>query len=87
MRANELLEPALREAGGRREERDLHHPWSPTDLDRARDRGAILDLGNRPLEQRGRPKLVESSAQSHDEELQRRLWAVSEELTGVSFPV
>lgn len=39
------------------------------------------------LEQRGRPKLVESSAQSHDEELQRKLWAVSEELTGVSFPV
>ncbi|OBH57800.1 SDR family NAD(P)-dependent oxidoreductase [Mycobacterium sp. E2479] len=39
------------------------------------------------LEQRGRPKLVNSSAQSHDEELQRRLWAVSEELTGVSFPV
>jgi len=38
-------------------------------------------------EQRGRPKLVESSAQSHDEELQRRLWAVSEELTGVNFPV
>jgi NAD(P)-dependent dehydrogenase (short-subunit alcohol dehydrogenase family) len=39
------------------------------------------------LEQRGRPKLVRSSAQSHDEELQRRLWAVSEELTGVSFGV
>ncbi|CAG7028344.1 SDR family NAD(P)-dependent oxidoreductase [Mycobacterium avium subsp. paratuberculosis] len=39
------------------------------------------------LEQRGRPKLVESSAQSHDEQLQRRLWAVSEELTGVHFPV
>jgi NAD(P)-dependent dehydrogenase (short-subunit alcohol dehydrogenase family) len=38
------------------------------------------------FEQRGRPKLVKSSAQSHDEELQRRLWAVSEELTGVSFP-
>jgi NAD(P)-dependent dehydrogenase (short-subunit alcohol dehydrogenase family) len=38
-------------------------------------------------EQRGYPKLVESSAQSHDEELQRRLWSVSEELTGVSFPV
>jgi NAD(P)-dependent dehydrogenase (short-subunit alcohol dehydrogenase family) len=29
-------------------------------------------------EQRGHPKLVKSSAQSHDEELQRRLWAVSE---------
>jgi NAD(P)-dependent dehydrogenase (short-subunit alcohol dehydrogenase family) len=39
------------------------------------------------LEQRGRPKVVKSSAQSHDEELQRRLWAVSEELTGVSFPI
>ncbi len=39
------------------------------------------------LEQRGRPKLINSSAQSHDEELQRRLWAVSEELTGVSFGV
>ncbi|MGO9386322.1 MAG: SDR family NAD(P)-dependent oxidoreductase [Mycobacterium sp.] len=39
------------------------------------------------LEQRGHPKIVQSSAQSHDEELQRRLWAVSEELTGVSFGV
>ncbi|HUH68052.1 MAG TPA: SDR family NAD(P)-dependent oxidoreductase [Mycobacterium sp.] len=38
-------------------------------------------------EQRGHPKLVKSSAESHDGELQRRLWAVSEELTGVSFPV
>jgi NAD(P)-dependent dehydrogenase (short-subunit alcohol dehydrogenase family) len=38
-------------------------------------------------EQRGHPKLVRSSKQSHDPELQRRLWAVSEELTGVSFPV
>jgi NAD(P)-dependent dehydrogenase (short-subunit alcohol dehydrogenase family) len=38
-------------------------------------------------QQRGHPKLVESSAQSHDEGLQRRLWTVSEELTGVNFPV
>jgi NAD(P)-dependent dehydrogenase (short-subunit alcohol dehydrogenase family) len=38
-------------------------------------------------EQRGHPKLVKSSAQSHDEDLQRRLWTVSEELTGVNFPV
>ena len=38
-------------------------------------------------EQRGHPKLVNSSAQSHDEDLQRRLWAVSEELTGVTFPL
>jgi NAD(P)-dependent dehydrogenase (short-subunit alcohol dehydrogenase family) len=39
------------------------------------------------LEQRGHPKVVESSAQSHDEDLQRRLWAVSEQLTGVRFGV
>jgi hypothetical protein len=38
-------------------------------------------------EQRGHPKVVESSAQSHDEDIQRRLWTVSEELTGVTFPV
>ncbi len=36
-------------------------------------------------EQRGHPKVVSSSAQSHDEDLQRRLWKVSEELTGVSY--
>lgn len=38
-------------------------------------------------EVRGYPKVVRSSAQSHDVELQRRLWTVSEELTGVTFPV
>lgn len=38
-------------------------------------------------EQRGHPKVVHSSKQSHSEDLQRRLWQVSEELTGVSFPV
>jgi len=36
---------------------------------------------------RGYPKLVGSSAQSHDEKLQQRLWTVSEELTGVTFSV
>ncbi|GAB7144773.1 SDR family NAD(P)-dependent oxidoreductase [Mycobacterium riyadhense] len=36
---------------------------------------------------RGYPKVVTSSAQSHDAGLQRRLWAVSEELTGVVYPV
>ena len=34
-------------------------------------------------EQRGYPKVVASSAASHDTEAQRRLWAVSEELTSV----
>jgi NAD(P)-dependent dehydrogenase (short-subunit alcohol dehydrogenase family) len=38
-------------------------------------------------EVRGHPKLVKSSGQSHDESLQRRLWTVSEELTGVTYPV
>lgn len=35
----------------------------------------------------GHPKVVASSAKSHDAERQRRLWAVSEELTGVVYPV
>ncbi|HEY2833684.1 MAG TPA: SDR family NAD(P)-dependent oxidoreductase [Sporichthyaceae bacterium] len=40
-----------------------------------------------PGELRGAPRVVKSSAQSHDAALQQRLWAVSEELTGVQFPV
>jgi len=36
---------------------------------------------------RGYPKLARSSRQSHDAAIQRRLWTVSEELTGVTFPV
>lgn len=35
----------------------------------------------------GYPKIVSSSAKSHDIDRQRRLWAVSEELTGVTYPV
>ena len=38
-------------------------------------------------EQRGHPKLVQSNRKSHDEDVARRLWTVSEELTGVTFPV
>jgi NAD(P)-dependent dehydrogenase (short-subunit alcohol dehydrogenase family) len=38
-------------------------------------------------EQRGYPKVVASSQASHDIEAQRRLWTVSEQLTGVEFPV
>jgi hypothetical protein len=38
-------------------------------------------------EMRGHPTVVDSSKQSHDAELQRRLWAVSEQLTGVTFPL
>lgn len=39
------------------------------------------------LETRGYPKIVESSPQSHDTTIQQRLWTVSEQLTGVTFPV
>jgi len=39
------------------------------------------------MESRGYPTLVRSSAQSHDADTQRRLWTISEELTGVTYPV
>ncbi|OBI43995.1 SDR family NAD(P)-dependent oxidoreductase [Mycobacterium sp. E796] len=42
---------------------------------------------SRLWELKGFPKQVTSSARSHDGDVQRRLWAVCEELTGVSFPV
>ncbi|WP_430336067.1 SDR family NAD(P)-dependent oxidoreductase [Rhodococcus sp. ACT016] len=36
---------------------------------------------------RGYPEPVSSSKQSHDTDLARRLWQVSEELTGVTYPI
>jgi NAD(P)-dependent dehydrogenase (short-subunit alcohol dehydrogenase family) len=36
---------------------------------------------------RGYPKVVRSSRKSHDVQRQRRLWTVSEELTGVVYPI
>ncbi|MEW2443995.1 SDR family NAD(P)-dependent oxidoreductase [Micromonospora marina] len=38
-------------------------------------------------EVKGHPRLVTSSPQSYDVALQQRLWAASEDLTGVRFPV
>jgi hypothetical protein len=38
-------------------------------------------------ELRGHPVPVESTDRSHDQELQQGLWARSETLTGVTFPV
>ncbi|MGW0507517.1 SDR family NAD(P)-dependent oxidoreductase [Micromonospora sp. NPDC003241] len=35
----------------------------------------------------GHPRLVTSSPKSHDMAVQKRLWTVSEDLTGVTFPV
>jgi NAD(P)-dependent dehydrogenase (short-subunit alcohol dehydrogenase family) len=40
-----------------------------------------------PLGARGYPTLAQSSRQSHDTALQHRLWTVSEQLTGITFPV
>lgn len=37
------------------------------------------------MEMRGYPKVVSSNRRSHDTAVQRRLWTVSEELTGVPF--
>ncbi|MFE3993944.1 SDR family NAD(P)-dependent oxidoreductase [Streptomyces goshikiensis] len=39
------------------------------------------------LQVKGHPQLVTSSAQSYETAVQQRLWAVSEDLTGVTFPV
>jgi NAD(P)-dependent dehydrogenase (short-subunit alcohol dehydrogenase family) len=38
------------------------------------------------LEMRGYPKVVSSNGRSHDTDVQRRLWTVSEELTRVVYP-
>ena len=38
-------------------------------------------------EVRGHPRLVTSSEESYDAAVQQRLWAASEDLTGVTFPV
>ncbi|GAA1022001.1 putative short-chain dehydrogenase/reductase [Acrocarpospora pleiomorpha] len=38
-------------------------------------------------ESKGLPKVVKSSARSYDVAAQRRLWTISEDLTGVTFPV
>jgi AcrR family transcriptional regulator len=38
-------------------------------------------------ESSGYPKVVKSVEQSHDVSAQRRLWTISENLTGVSYPV
>ncbi|HET6736320.1 SDR family NAD(P)-dependent oxidoreductase [Mycobacterium sp.] len=45
-------------------------------------------LGPSKLAQtRGAPRVVKAGRRAHDEAAQRRLWAISEELTGVTFPV
>ena len=36
-------------------------------------------------EQRGYPKKVESNELSHDKNIAKKLWVVSEEMTGVKF--
>ena len=66
-------------------------PWAPCRTLRAATDPAVLGgqyYGPDGLGQtRGYPKIVGSSKKSHDVDRQRRLWAVSEELTGVAYPV
>lgn len=54
--------------------------------DPAVEGGQYYGPGNRG-EIKGFPRLVTSSPDSHDQAVQERLWTVSEELTGVRFPV
>lgn len=42
---------------------------------------------DRMLETRGHPRVVASSEKSYDMTIQQRLWAASEQLTAVTFPV
>jgi NAD(P)-dependent dehydrogenase (short-subunit alcohol dehydrogenase family) len=48
-------------------------------------RGSDYIGPDRLMGQRGFPKKVKSNARSHDQAVAARLWAVSEELTGVSY--
>ena len=49
-------------------------------------RGATVVLAGR-LQYTGRPVRVESSGPSHDMAAARRLWELSEQLTGVSYRI
>jgi len=48
--------------------------------------GEYYGPGN-AMQTKGRPRLVGSSHRSHDAELARRLWAESERMTGVRYPL
>ncbi len=39
------------------------------------------------METQGPPKIVTSSERSHEQETQQRLWAASESMTGVAYPI
>ena len=39
------------------------------------------------METRGHPVVVKSSDRSHERDTQDRLWAASEQLTGVTYPM
>ncbi|MEU4155245.1 SDR family NAD(P)-dependent oxidoreductase [Actinoplanes sp. NPDC026670] len=54
--------------------------------DPAVDGGQYYGPGGRG-ELRGHPRPVSSSPASHDTAVQRRLWSISETLTGVNFPI
>jgi len=60
--------------------------------DSIREQGVMQPILVRPVEGGrfeiiGHPRLVTSSPESYEVAVQQRLWAVSEDLTGVKFPV
>ncbi|MFJ2828359.1 hypothetical protein ACIPC1_12250 [Streptomyces sp. NPDC087263] len=54
------------------------------DLDEQLER-LVRFRNDRFQQSKGSPQAVRSSAQSYDVTLQRRLWSLSEELTGITF--
>jgi hypothetical protein len=60
----------------------------PTLLAAAGDESAGSYIGPDGFRQmRGHPKVVQSTKASHDREVAARLWELSEEMTGVTFPL
>jgi hypothetical protein len=62
--------------------------WTAQDLPDLEGRTYVVHVGPDGFsESRGHPKLVGRSSTARDPETALRLWRLSEELTGVSFPL
>ena len=82
--ADEVIDRPLFVTGEPRSGTTLMHALMSVDPDA---RGGEYYGPSGLLQLVGHPVLVQSTAQSHDAGIQRRLWAVSEELTGVTFAI
>jgi len=81
-----LVRFAMREIGNRLIAQDAAGGALPTLYAAVADMPGDSFVGPGVLGLRGAPKLVGRSAAARDAAVARRLWSVSEELTGVSFP-